>query len=87
VLGSGDDLTLAGLELQRFDVVLGSTVRLKLSGTAATLSTRTAGFERSLKPTVLEYAGPAQDRGPVLGGGPAALGVVQWLQRLAGADA
>lgn len=54
-LDGGDELDLAGLDVQHFELTLGPVVRLKMSGTAHTLLTRTGGFQRSLKPSVLEY--------------------------------
>lgn len=54
-LGAGDRLEVAGLELERFELAAGDSVALRLSGTARVLTTRTGDFERSLKPSLLEY--------------------------------
>lgn len=54
-LGPGDRLEVAGLELERFEMVAGDSITVTLSGTARVLRTRTGDFERSLKPSLLEY--------------------------------
>lgn len=87
VLGAGDELDLAGLQLQRCDVVLGQVVRVRLSGTARSLLTRTGGFERSLKPSLLEHA-TRHKRVELFWTAALFLwGVTRWLQRLASTNA
>ena len=54
-LAAGDWLALDGLVLERCELVVGTAVRLKLSGSARGLHLRVGEFERSLKPSVLEY--------------------------------
>jgi hypothetical protein len=54
-LGAGDRLEIAGLVLERFELAVGDSVGIKLSGTARVLATRTGDFERSLKPSLLEF--------------------------------
>ena len=54
-LGAGDRLEIAGLVLERFELTAGDVVGIKLSGTARVLATRTGDFERSLKPSLLEF--------------------------------
>ncbi|MDM0118005.1 hypothetical protein QTI66_38640 [Variovorax sp. J22R133] len=54
-LGAGDHLEIGGLVLERFELTAGDSVGIKLSGTARTLATRTGDFERSLKPSFLEF--------------------------------
>lgn len=86
-LGNGDTLDLAGLDVQRCDLVLGPVLHLKMTGTARELSTRTGDFERSLKPSVLEYA--ARHKRVALLWSAALLlwGVARWLQRLRAGEA
>jgi hypothetical protein len=54
-LAGGDWLALDGLVLERCEISVGTAVRLKLSGSARGLHLRVGEFERSLKPSVLEY--------------------------------
>lgn len=54
-LAAGDWLALDGLVLERCELRVGTAVRLKLSGSARGLHLRVGEFERSLKPSVLEY--------------------------------
>lgn len=54
-LGVGDRLEMSGLTLERFEMTAGDGIVLKLSGTARMLTTRTGDFERSLKPSLLEF--------------------------------
>lgn len=83
-LGEGDDLELDGLELQRCDVVLGPVVKVKMAGTARNLLTRTGHFERTLKPSLLEYAARHKTVALLWSAALVLWGAVQWLQRLAG---
>ena len=55
-LSAGDGLALDGLVVERFEVVAGATLALKLTGSARRLEWRTGEFSRSLKPSLLEYA-------------------------------
>lgn len=54
-LGPGDRIELAGLELESFALSAGESITVQLSGTARVLRTRTGDFERSLKPSLLEF--------------------------------
>ena len=87
LLGAGDELELAGLDLQRCDVLLGPVLRLKMSGTAATLLTRTGRFEHSLKPSVLYYAARHKTVQLLWSAALLLWGITRWLQRFSGADA
>ena len=82
-LGEGEDLELGGLDLQRCDVLLGPVVKLKMAGTARTLLTRTGHFERSLKPSLLEYAARHKTVALLWSAALMLWGIVRWLQRLA----
>ena len=55
-LSAGDGLAVDGLVVERFEVVAGATLALKLTGSARQLDWRTGEFSRSLKPSLLEYA-------------------------------
>ena len=54
-ISAGDWLEIDGLTVERCEVIAGAPVRLKLSGSARTLRLRVGEFERSLKPSLLEY--------------------------------
>ncbi len=82
-LGDGEDLELGGLDLQRCDVLLGPMVKVKMAGTARILLTRTGRFERSLKPSLLEYAARHSTVALLWSAALMLWGIVRWLQRLA----
>ena len=82
-LAAGDELDLAGLELERCELVLGPVLRLKMSGSARRLSTRSGGFERSLKPSLLEHAARHQRVELFWSAGLILWGLMRGLQRLA----
>jgi hypothetical protein len=54
-LTAGDWLEVDGLRIERCDVVAGTPLLLKLNGSARGLRLRVGDFERSLKPSWLEY--------------------------------
>ena len=54
-VNGGDWLELDGLVVERFELSVGLPLLLKLSGSARTLRMRVGEFERSLKPSWLEY--------------------------------
>lgn len=54
-LEAGARLELGGLLLERFEMTAGDSIGIKLAGTARVLVTRTGDFERSLKPSLLEF--------------------------------
>lgn len=82
-LGEGDDLELGGLDLRRCDVTLGPVVRVRMAGTARSVLTRTGHFERTLKPSLLEYAARHKTVALLWSAALMLWGIVQWLQRLA----
>lgn len=55
-LSAGDGLALDGLVVERFEVVAGATLALRLTGSARRLEWRSGEFSRSLKPSLLDYA-------------------------------
>lgn len=86
-LGAGEDLELGGLDLQRCDVLLGPVIKVRMAGTARSLLARTGRFERSLKPSLLEYAARHQTVALLWSAGLMLWGIVRWLQRLADGSA
>ena len=54
-LAAGDGLELDGLRLERFEIVAGAPLQIELNGSARGLRQRVGEFERSLKPSWLEY--------------------------------
>ena len=80
-LADGDRLELTGLELERFELVVGDRVGLKLSGSARTLATRTGDFERSLKPSLLEFVARNHTIGLFWSAAVMLWGVVAWLRK------
>lgn len=86
-LAEGEDLELGGLDLQRCEVLLGPVVRVKMAGTARSLLARTGHFERSLKPSLLEYAARHQTVALLWSAALMLWGIVRWLQRLADSGA
>lgn len=54
-LAMGDRLEIDGLVVEHFQLAAGDSVGIKLSGTARVLAVRTGDFERSLKPSLLEF--------------------------------
>ena len=85
-LAGGDRLELAGLELERFELVVGDRVGIKLSGSARTLTTRTSDFERSLKPSLLEFVARNHTVGLFWSAAVMLWGVVAWLHKQLDAD-
>ena len=63
--------------------MLGPVLRLKMSGSARRLSTRSGGFERSLKPSLLEHAARHQRVELFWSAGLILWGLMRGLQRLA----
>ena len=55
-LVGGDWLEIDGLTVERCEVSAGPLLTLRLNGSAGTLRLRVGEFERSLKPSWLEYA-------------------------------
>jgi hypothetical protein len=86
LLGAGDELDLAGLDLQRCELVLDGSVHVRLTGTARTMLTRTGHFERSLKPSVLEYAARHKTVELLWSAALLLWGVARWLQGAARAE-
>jgi hypothetical protein len=85
-INGGDWLQIDGLTVERCELIAGAQLLIKLSGSARVLRLRVGEFERSLKPSWLEYA--SRHHGVSLLWGAAALlwGALAWLrQHFAGA--
>ena len=54
-LQAGDRLEIDGLDVERCELVAGSSLALRVSGTAREMRAGVGGFDRSLKPSVLEF--------------------------------
>ena len=80
-LGNGDRLEIAGLELERFELVAGESVGVRMAGSARVLSTRTGEFERSLKPSLLEFVARHHTIGLFWSAALMLWGVLAWLRR------
>ena len=80
-VGAGDRLEIAGLVLERFELVAGDTVGIKLSGTARVLRTRTGDFERSLKPSLLEFASRHHTVSLLWSAALVLWGVIGWMRK------
>lgn len=80
-LGSGDRLEVSGLVLERFELVAGDNVAVKLSGTARVLATRTGDFERSLKPSLLEFVARHHTIGLFWSSALMLWGAIAWLRK------
>lgn len=80
-LAAGDGLELDGLRLERFELVAGTPLLIELSGSARVLRQRVGEFERSLKPSWLEYVS-RHHLTQVLWGSAAVLwGALAWVRR------
>ncbi len=77
-------LEMDGLQLELADLTLGSTVGLKLSGSASRIDLNTAGFKQSLKPSLLEYAARNHSLGLVWSAAGLLWGISAWLRKLLG---
>jgi hypothetical protein len=80
-LGVGDRLELEGLVLERCELSLGSALKLQLAGSARRLETRSGAFERSLKPSVLEFVARHHLIGLLWGSAGFFWGVLTWLRK------
>ena len=83
-INGGDWLQVDGLVVQRFELIAGAPLLLKLSGSARVLRLRVGEFERSLKPSWLEYVS-RHHLASVLWGSAALLwGALAWLRKYFG---
>ena len=83
-INGGDWLQVDGLVVQRCELIAGAPLLLKLSGSARVLRLRVGEFERSLKPSWLEYVS-RHHLASVLWGSTALLwGALAWLRKYFG---
>lgn len=71
---------MSGLVLERFDMTAGDSVVIKLAGTARVLATRTGDFERSLKPSMLEFIARHHTVGLLWSSALMLWGAIAWLR-------
>jgi len=85
-LGAGDTLEIDGLKVERCELLAGASLQLELSGSAQGLRLRVGDFERSLKPSWLEYVARHHLAQLLWGAAGLLWGALAWLRRqLAGA--
>ena len=85
-LSTGDGLEVGGLVVERFELIAGATLVLKLSGSARRLELRTGEFSRSLKPSWLEFAARHHLVKLLWGSAAVLWGALAWIrQQVAGA--
>ncbi|MCE4553843.1 hypothetical protein [Pelomonas cellulosilytica] len=80
-LAAGSGLMLEGLQVEQCDLTLGSTVGLKLSGSARQIGVQTGGFEQSLVPSWLEYAAHNHRLGLLWSAAGLLWGIGTWLRK------
>lgn len=80
-LGAGDWLDVDGLVVERCELSAGAPLLLKLTGSARTLRLRIGEFERSLKPSLLEYVSRHHLVGLLWGSAAVLWGALVWVRR------
>jgi hypothetical protein len=80
-LSVGDGLEVDGLVVERFELVAGAPIRLTLTGSAHTIRTRVSDFERSLKPSWLEYVARHHLIGALWGAAAVLWGALAWIRK------
>ena len=80
-LAAGDGLELDGLRIERFEIVAGLPLRVELNGSAGGLRQRVGEFERSLKPSWLEYLSRHHLTQLLWGSAAVLWGALAWLRR------
>jgi hypothetical protein len=80
-LGGGDRLEIDGLIVEQFQLAAGDNVAVKLSGTARVLAVRTGDFERSLKPSWLEYMSRHHTVGLFWSAALTLWGAIAWIRK------
>jgi hypothetical protein len=83
-LVAGSGLVLDGLQLEQAELALGTHAALKLSGSAQTIELDTAGFRRSLSPSLLEYAAHNHTLGLLWSAAGLLWGISTWLRKAVG---
>ena len=86
-LAAGDGLALDGLRLERFEIIAGtSPLLIELNGSARGLRQRVGEFERSLKPSWLDYVSRHHLTQLLWGSAAVLWGALAWLRRQFAAD-
>lgn len=80
-INGGDWLEIDGLEVQRCEVTLGSAVSIKLTGSARVLRLKVGDFERSLKPSWLEFVARHHLAGLLWGSAALLWGALAWVRK------
>ena len=83
-LAAGSQLELDGLQIDEAELTLGEPLKLHLTGTAARLQMQTAGFQRSLKPSLLDYLAHNHGLGTFWGAAGLLWGISTWLRKQLG---
>ena len=84
-LAAGDGLELDGLRIERFEIIAGTPLRVELNGSASGLRQRVGEFERSLKPSWLEYVSRHHLTKLLWASAAVLWGALAWLRRQFGA--
>jgi len=80
-LAVADGLALDGLRLERFEIVAGAPLLIELSGSASGLRQRVGEFDRSLKPSWLEYLSRHHLTQLLWGSAAVLWGALAWVRR------
>ena len=80
-LAAGDWLELDGLRLERFEIVAGAPLLIEFNGSARVLRQRVGEFERSLKPSWLEYVSRHHLVQLLWGSAAVLWGALAWVRR------
>ena len=80
-INGGDWLQVDGLVVQRCELIAGAPLLLKLSGSARVLRLRVGEFERSLKPSWLEYVSRHHLTSVLWGSAALLWGALAWLRK------
>lgn len=78
---AGDWLEIDGLTVERFELAAGTPLLLKLSGSARVLRLRVGEFERSLKPSWLEYISRHHLTSLLWGAAALLWGALAWIRK------
>ena len=81
-LAVGDGLEFDELRLERLEIIAGKPLQIELVGSARGLRQRVGEFERSLKPSWLEYLARHQLAGLLWASAGVLWGALAWLRRL-----
>ena len=80
-LAAGSQLELDGLQVEQAELSVGPVLNLRLSGTASRLQVQTAGYARSLVPSLLEVLAHNHSLGLLWGAAGLLWGISTWLRK------